>query len=312
MGETPAMIEIEQAKKALSMGQVVAIPTETVYGLAADARNQDAVAEIYRLKGRPSKHPVIVHFSDWELALSWATDVPPWAIELAQKLWPGPLTLVCKRQPWVGDWLTGGQETVGLRVPNHPLTLELLRQFGSGVAAPSANRFGRVSPTTAQHVRDEFGPELVILDGGPCQVGIESTIVDATSEQPRILRPGHIRLDNPSPNLRADNIMPVVPGSLSSHYAPSVPCRLWKGQPIEDGALILFGQEPPPDLSPKVQICDLGSDSEIAGAALYDSLRRYELSAQRLWIHLPPPGPQWEGIRDRVQRATFASDHPEK
>jgi L-threonylcarbamoyladenylate synthase len=306
------MNQIEQAVKCLQSGQVVAIPTETVYGLAADASSREAVAEIYRLKGRPSNHPVIVHFSDWEAALSWALDIRPWALELAKTHWPGPLTLVCKRQPWVGDWLTGGQDTVGLRVPNHPLTLELLRQFGGGLAAPSANRFGRVSPTTAQHVRDEFGPTLPILDGGPCQVGIESTIIDATSDQPRILRPGHIRLDDcpqttPDPTPQSDSI-PIVPGSLSSHYAPAIPCRIWTGQPLAPGCgLIVFGKPPYDFPSEDINVCDLSQDPERAAAGLYQGLRRLETSNQELWIQAPPAGAQWDGIRDRVQRATYSS-----
>lgn len=188
--------DIAAAAARLRAGELVALPTETVHGLGADAMNPAAVRRIFEAKGRPADHPLIVHLPDAEQMTQWARDIPREAIALAQAFWPGPLTLILKREDDVPLEVTGGQDTVGLRVPGHPLALKLLRAFGGGVAAPSANRFGRISPTTAQHVRDEFhdtlGDALTVLDGGPCEVGIESTILDLSGEAPRILRPGAI------------------------------------------------------------------------------------------------------------------------
>jgi L-threonylcarbamoyladenylate synthase len=185
--------DIERAVALLRAGELVAFPTETVYGLGADAANPAAVAKIFAAKGRPQDHPLIVHLDGAAQLDAWARDIPAYAFELAEAFWPGPLTLILKRQPGVPDAVTGGQDTVGLRVPGHPLALELLRAFGGGLAAPSANRFGRISPTTARHVREELGEAVaMVLDGGPCQVGIESTILDCTGGAPRILRPGMV------------------------------------------------------------------------------------------------------------------------
>ena len=177
---------------ALAAGELVAFPTETVYGLGADAANAEALARVFRLKGRPSDHPLIVHLARAALLGDWAADVPETAWRLAETFWPGPLTLILKRQPWVLDALTGAQDTIGLRVPAHPLALALLTRFGGGVAAPSANRFGHISPTTAAHVRAEFGDAVPVLDGGACAVGLESTILDLSGEVPRVLRPGAV------------------------------------------------------------------------------------------------------------------------
>jgi L-threonylcarbamoyladenylate synthase len=182
---------IAEAVAALRRGEVVGLPTETVYGLAADAGNADAVARIFALKGRPADHPLIVHIAGAEQLPAFCREVSPQALSLAQAFWPGPLTLILPRAASVPAAVTGGQDSVGLRCPAHPLALELLRAFGGGLAAPSANRFGRISPTTAAHVRSEFGAAVpIVLDGGECEVGIESTIVDLVSAQPRILRPG--------------------------------------------------------------------------------------------------------------------------
>ena len=187
---------ISEAAARLAAGEVIAFPTETVYGLGADASNPQAVAKVFALKGRPSDHPLIVHVASIEGLREWGRDAPPAAFALAESFWPGPLTLIVKRSPRVPDAVTGGQETVGLRCPSHPMAQELLLEFarvGSGaIAAPSANRFGHVSPTTADHVRDEFGAGLFILDGGACEVGLESTIVDLSRGAPVLLRPGAI------------------------------------------------------------------------------------------------------------------------
>ncbi len=184
---------VKQAAATLRSGGLVAFPTETVYGLGADASNPAAVARIYAVKGRPSSHPVIVHIGGAVELGRWAREVPAHAVTLAARFWPGPLTLVLRRASSVGDELTGGQDTIGLRVPGHPVALELLREFGGGIAAPSANRFGRISPTTADHVRNDLGTDVdLILDGGACEIGIESTIVDVSRGMPVLLRPGRI------------------------------------------------------------------------------------------------------------------------
>ena len=185
--------EIQRAAGILKRGGLVGFPTETVYGLGADASSREAVARLYAAKRRPADHPVIVHFADAEAAFSWARDVPEGARKLAGKFWPGPLTMILKRSSLAGDFVTGGQDTIGLRVPAHPVAQQLLRAFGGGIAAPSANRFGAVSPTTAAHVRADLGNDVeLVLDGGPSEVGIESAIVDLSGDAPVLLRPGRI------------------------------------------------------------------------------------------------------------------------
>ncbi len=181
----------------LQRGGLVAFPTETVYGLGADASNPMAVARIYEIKGRTASHPVIVHIGDVGQLARWAREIPEAATKLAMRFWPGPLTLVLRRAPSAGSQLTGGQDTIGLRIPGHPVALQLLREFGGGIAAPSANRFGRISPTTAEHVRDDLGKEIdLVLDGGPCEIGIESTIVDLSRQKAVLLRPGRISAED--------------------------------------------------------------------------------------------------------------------
>jgi L-threonylcarbamoyladenylate synthase len=217
----------------LLAGNLVAFPTETVYGLGADACNGMAVARIYSVKGRPADHPLIVHLPSMDALGDWAADVPAFAIALARDYWPGPMTLVVTRSELAADFITGGQDTVGVRVPNHPVALGLLEAFvkagGKGVAAPSANRFGNVSPTTAQAVSDELSDHLgmsdVILDGGACTVGVESTIIDCTGDVPKILRPGAITEEMIEHStgldvLDADGVAIRVSGSLESHYSP--------------------------------------------------------------------------------------------
>lgn len=217
---------LERAVALLRAGDVVAFPTETVYGLGADAENEAAVARIFELKGRPSSHPLIVHIAAISELPRWAGAIDDRALRLAEACWPGPLTLIVARGPRISHAVTGGLDTVGLRVPAHPLALELLRAFGGGIAAPSANRFGHVSPTTAEHVRAEFTDRLPwVLDGGPCQVGVESTIVDVSGGATAILRPGGVPRERIAEVLGFE--VPVlsestvrVPGQLASHYAP--------------------------------------------------------------------------------------------
>jgi len=219
---------IAEAVRVLRAGGLVALPTETVYGLGADASNAAAVARIFATKGRPADHPLIVHIADASAMDAWAQSIPPLARELARQVWPGPLTLVLRKQPHVDDGLTGGQPTIGLRVPAHPLALAVLRELGGGIAAPSANRFGRVSPTSAQHVRDDLGDAVdYVLDGGPCAIGLESTIVDLSrgDDDAVVLRPGGVGPETlariagrPIPLRESSEVR--VPGQHASHYAP--------------------------------------------------------------------------------------------
>ena len=227
------MDDLARAVRLLREGKLVAFPTETVYGLGADAANPEALAKIFAAKGRPADHPLIVHLPDAGHLDRWARDVPEAARRLAAAFWPGPLTLILRKAPGVPELVTGGQDTVGVRIPGHPLALQLLRAFGAGIAAPSANRFGRISPTTAQHVRDELGDRVaLVLDGGACQVGIESTILDLSATAPRILRPGRVSPSAlasvlgawPVTGAAADG--PRVSGSLEAHYAPTTPLEL--------------------------------------------------------------------------------------
>jgi L-threonylcarbamoyladenylate synthase len=217
---------ITQAASILHAGGVVALPTETVYGLGADARNPGAVASIFTIKGRPADHPLIVHLADAKELTEWAQNIPKIAWLLAEAFWPGPLTLVLPRLAGVPEEVTGGLNTIALRVPNHPLTLELLNAFGGGIAAPSANRYGRVSPTSAEDVHEELGNSVdMVLDGGRCSIGIESTIIDLSTSTPRILRPGQITeqaIENVigTSIAKASNMPMCYPGSKPSHYAP--------------------------------------------------------------------------------------------
>ena len=219
------MNDIDRALAVLRAGGLVAIPTETVYGLAADASNPDAVRRIFAVKGRPADHPLIVHIAAAEQLGEWAATIPPSAAALADACWPGPLTLLVPRARRVLDVVTAGLPTVGVRVPAQPLTLELLTRFEGGLAAPSANRFGRVSPTTAEHVRADLGDDVdFVLDGGPCPIGVESTIVDCTVDPPQVLRPGGIAADDIAALLKGElggaSGPSRAPGMLASHYAP--------------------------------------------------------------------------------------------
>ena len=237
---------LARAAKQLKDGHLIAFPTETVYGLGADANNEAAVARIYKVKGRPQDHPLIVHVADWQLMGEWAEEIPDYAIDLARAFWPGPMTLILKRSELAKDFVTGGQNTVGIRVPNQTLALQLLTEFskigGKGIAAPSANRFGQVSPTTAEAVREEIGAYLSaddsILDGGPCAVGVESTIIDCTGDHPKILRPGAITIEDIKGVTGLEVEAPErtdirVSGSLENHYAP---CLLYTSPSPRDYA----------------------------------------------------------------------------
>jgi L-threonylcarbamoyladenylate synthase len=321
---------IAQAAQALRDGQLVGLPTETVYGLAANATDDAAVAKIFVAKGRPSDHPLIVHVASQDQVPLFAAQVPEFAQALMAAFWPGPLTLILPRKSCVAAASAGGQDSIGLRCPSHPVAQALL-QAGLplgvlGVSAPSANRFGRVSPTTAAHVQSELGSDLLILDGGDCEVGIESTIIDCTRGEPVLLRPGHITRaqieaacgrtvrGKDAPQEVSGQAAPRASGTLESHYAPRAKVRLMTAQDINaklqalgphannlglwsnerpsgsDGAGVVWRAQP--------------QSAEQAAHDLFGVLRDLDARAvTQIWVQLPPDTPEWEGVRDRLQRA---------
>ncbi|HEY3336717.1 MAG TPA: L-threonylcarbamoyladenylate synthase [Candidatus Limnocylindrales bacterium] len=314
---------IDQAVAILRAGGLVAFPTETVYGLGADAGNPDAIARIFAAKGRPADHPLIVHLGTAELVDDWAVEVPPLARALAAACWPGPLTIVLRRAPRVPDAVTGGLPTVGLRVPAHPVALELLRTFGTGIAAPSANRFGTVSPTTAAHVRDGLGDRVdLVLDGGPSDVGLESTIVDLSglaTPGPAILRPGGLAREilesiagEPIP-VREGGVV-RAPGMLASHYAPEARLLLVApaDQPARAAELRAAGRtvgvlafEPGSPMA-DVTLADLGVSEEDAAHRLYAAMRELDRTCDVI-LAWPPDGRGLGlAIADRLRRAASA------
>jgi L-threonylcarbamoyladenylate synthase len=305
---------IKAAAQSLIAGHLVAFPTETVYGLGADATNESAIAKIYKTKGRPADHPLIVHISSIDAINDWAQDINEYAINLARDFWPGPMTLVFKRSDLAKDFITGNQNTVGLRVPNQSIALALLKEFqslgGKGIAAPSANRFGAVSPTTAQAVKDELENYLdqtndIILDGGPCQVGVESTIIDCTSQTPQILRLGAITkemiqestgllvIDEAQTDIR-------VSGSLESHYSPSATVVLDTYPQSGEGFIAIDAIRTPPGA------IRLAAPSSIEGFArdLYSALRFADAQGLTKVCVIQPEGSGLAAaIRDRLKRA---------
>lgn len=308
---------IREAAEALRRGELVAMPTETVYGLAADARNPEALRRVFALKGRPSNHPLIVHLPDARQLGAWAREVPEAAQRLAAAFWPGPLTLVLPVREDVPVEVTGGQDSIALRVPAHPLARALLEAFGGGVAAPSANRFGRVSPTRAEDVRAEFGGALpLVLDGGPCPVGIESTIVDLCSPTPAILRPGMISAEKIAaligplgPN--SGYPRPRAPGMLARHYAPATPVRQVDRATLErivrdDAEVRVLALDTLPH---GAQGIALPARPEAYARGLYAALRELDRQrARELLVESPPDRPDWLAIRDRLGRAGSAAD----
>lgn len=320
--------QIARAVLLLRAGELVAFPTETVYGLGADASNRQAVAKIFAAKGRPPDHPLIVHLAEAASLDAWAREVPEAARLLAAAFWPGPLTLILKRSIKAPDAVTGGQDTVGLRVPNHPLALALLAEFGGGIAAPSANRFGRISPTTAAHVRAELGAAVsLVLDGGPCAVGIESTIVDLSRGAPVVLRPGAITAADIAGVLGAamgqgmegehQRDKPRVSGSLAAHYAPSSPLRLVAAPDLAVAARValadgqrvaVLAHTPPPFVA--TGLTWHAAPAAAAGYAheLYATLRELDASgADLILVETPPEQAAWQAVSDRLQRAACGS-----
>jgi L-threonylcarbamoyladenylate synthase len=308
---------VAEAARRLAAGDLVAFPTETVYGLGADATSVNAVAAIFAAKGRPADHPLIVHIADPGAIQRWAVDIPQAARKLAERFWPGPLTMILKKAASVPAAVTGGQDTVGLRCPSHPIAQALLREFeriGSGaIAAPSANRFGHVSPTTAAHVRDEFGDALFVLDGGECEVGLESTIVDLSRGAPVLLRPGGIARDDIAAALgemprERDAEAPRASGTLEAHYAPRTALFLVPRGVVDTDArsaevAVLALHEPPPWSKARLWIT-LQANAVPYGHDLYASLRRLDgCGSRRILVEQPPAGAAWEAVNDRLRRA---------
>ncbi len=329
-GQSPEAVA--RAAQALRDGALLGLPTETVYGLAADAGNDAAVARIFAAKGRPSNHPLIVHVAGLADVPAFASAVPPFAERLMRAFWPGPLTLILPRRPGVATAAAGGQASVGLRCPAHPVAQAVLRAADAlgvrGVAAPSANQFGRVSPTTAAHVQGEFDDGLLILDGGPCLVGIESTIIDCTRGAPVLLRPGGIGQAEaeavcgeplrPKDSLGAPS--PRASGTLEAHYAPRARLRLMDAVALKT-ALDLLGDTLPKG-SPQIAVYarhplahprqvlwqPMPDDATAAARELFATLRALDdRGVGLIWVEAPPPGAAWDGVRDRLQRAAAAA-----
>jgi len=309
---------IAKAAQALKDGHLVAFPTETVYGLGADSQSADAVAKIYKAKGRPADHPLIVHVSSLDALGDWASDVPEYAIALARKFWPGPMTLVVKRTELAKDFVTGGQDTVGIRVPEHAVALALLQEFerggGRGVAAPSANRFGAVSPTTASAVEEELADYLsaydLVLDGGASQVGVESTIIDCTGDVPRVLRLGAVTVEmiEAATSLSVDDSPEKtairVSGSLESHYAPKAKVILNGVAQPGDGLIAMADVQTPVGV---IRLSAPNSVDEYA-ASLYSSLRAADSKSLKKVVAVEPRGVGLaEAIRDRLKRAAHSA-----
>lgn len=320
---------ISQAVERLRVGEVVAFPTETVYGLGADARNEAAVKRVFEIKRRPADHPLIVHLADATHAEAWAAEIPDAARQLMARFWPGPLTLVLRARDDVPRVVTGGQDSVALRVPSHPMALALLNAFDGGLAAPSANRFGAISPTEAWHVRAAIGDQVdLVLDGGPCRYGLESTIVSLLDERPRVLRPGALPLAALREVLGEEGIesgrpvasSPRVPGALSGHYAPSTPLEVHSIATLAPRAEALLAQglrvavlrgnrssRGKPTLPPLPQFL-LPSQPEPYGRSLYARLRELDRFAfDRLLVEAPPDTEVWWAINDRLARAAMGS-----
>ena len=319
---------ILEAARRIRAGGLVGFPTETVYGLGADAASDEAVAGIFTAKGRPADHPLIVHVASASQVDDYASGVPPFAARLLRAFWPGPLTVILPRREGVGAAAAAGQDSIGLRCPSHPVALAFLQaclDLGvSGVAGPSANRFGRVSPTTAQHVAQEFGDELLVLDGGPCDIGIESSIVDCTRGRPVLLRPGMLTraqleaaCGEPVPGedeRQEQGAAPRASGTLESHYAPNAKVRLMDAAAIRT-ALELMGADAAhiavyartlfKIASTRVVYRRMPDDAAATAQQLFAVLRGFDAQGARLiWIERPPVEAEWDGVRDRLERAS--------
>ncbi|WP_296492388.1 L-threonylcarbamoyladenylate synthase [Rhodoferax sp.] len=331
-GDSPE--SIAAAAERIRGGGLLGLPTETVYGLAANADNDRAVAHIFKAKGRPADHPLIVHVANASAVAHYALVVPEFAEQLIKVFWPGPLTLILPRRPGVANAAAGGNPTIGLRCPSHPVAQAVLKALLHdavwGLAAPSANQFGRVSPTTAAHVQGEFGDELLILDGGACSVGIESTIIDCTRGRPVLLRPGAItpeqvqvicglQVQSKEALETMASPAPKASGTLDSHYAPHATVRLMTAKELQkaltllgsdagqsDGrpSIALYCRTPLATVSRHVLYRRMPADAARAAQQLFAVLRECDAHGVKLiWIETPPETPEWDGVRDRLQRA---------
>jgi L-threonylcarbamoyladenylate synthase len=309
--------DIAAAVALLRAGKLVAFPTETVYGLGADASSASAIQLLYEVKGRPADHPVIVHFASAEDAFRWAREVPDGAKALAKRFWPGPLTLILKRSPLAKDFITGGQDNVGLRVPSHAVAHQLLLSFGRGIAAPSANRFGHVSPTTASHVREDLGNDVdLVLEGGSTQVGIESTIVDFSAGSPVLLRPGHISKGELEEVLgrkfEERNVSSTRhSGGLERHYAPRTSARLVPTHELDreiaklgDKVAVLAFSRPDERVDYWLR---MPREPQAYAQRLYAALRELDTAnCEAILVESPPDAPEWAAVLDRLRRACTA------
>ena len=304
--------EVRRAAEILRAGGLVAFPTETVYGLGADATSEKAMARLYAVKGRPADHPVIVHFSSAEKAFEWGEEIPESARKLAQQFWPGPLTLILKRNEKAGDFVTGGQPSVGVRVPSHPVARELLKEFGKPIGAPSANRFGRVSPTTAAHVHEDLGADVdLVLEGGASEVGIESTIVDLSGGGAVLMRPGTISKADLEKivALRKAEVSQRHSGGMEKHYAPKTPARLVPTHDLDReisqlkarAAVLAFSR---PDERVDFWL-RMPREPAVYAQKLYAALRELDSAkCDAILIEAPPAEPGWEAVLDRLRKAT--------
>jgi L-threonylcarbamoyladenylate synthase len=310
--------EIEEAVEALRAGDLVVFPTETVYGLGANASNPAAVRKIFEVKGRPADHPVIVHLDDPRYLHRWVSNLPPVAEQLAARFWPGPLTLILPKAEHVNDIVTGGQDSIGIRVPSHPIAQQLLNAFGGGIAAPSANRYGRLSPTKPEHVRDELGDAVqVVLDGGDSPIGLESTIVSCLGNQARLLRPGFItrsQLEQVVGPLLSQGLAPRSSGDRVLHYAPSTPLEIVSSDELEvraeeitarDEKVAVLAMRPPLQTQRHMTWINAGKKPEAYAHNLYNHLRTLDgIGCSRIFVQALPEGERWAAILDRLQRAS--------
>jgi L-threonylcarbamoyladenylate synthase len=316
--------EIEEAVEALRSGDLVVFPTETVYGLGANAADSAAVRKIFEVKGRPADHPVIVHLDNPRFLHRWVSDMPSVAELLAAKFWPGPLTLILPKAANVNDIVTGGQDSIGIRVPSHPIAQQLLTAFGGGIAAPSANRFGRLSPTKPEHVRDELGDAVqVILDGGESPIGLESTIVSCLGNEARLLRPGSItrsQLEKVVTLASGGPVPPRVSGDRSLHYAPATPLAIVASDDLEKYAgefvsrqekVAVLAMRPPLQTQRHMTWINAGKKPEAYAHNLYNHLRTLDSAGcARILVQQPPDEERWAAILDRLQRASGMDGDP--
>jgi L-threonylcarbamoyladenylate synthase len=313
--------QLKRAVEELRSGELVAFPTETVYGLGADALNPSAIQKVFAAKGRPADHPLIVHIATIEQLNNWAINIPDIAYKLANYFWPGPLTLVLTKHTQVSNLITGNQDTIAIRIPQHPLTLAMLQQFGSGIVGPSANAYGRISPTSAQHVKQSLGNKVnYILDGGPCEIGIESTIINLTTNTPQILRQGVITQDD-LVKVIGDNFSYQestateirVPGSTKAHYSPTKPLYLVSSQEFLITVKTILQQglnysylslQPCPMPNDAIIWIHAKKQPQLYAKNLYSYLHQLDaVNSQGIIVEMPPNEPSWAAIRDRLTRA---------